>query len=868
MGRRPTDDRHEGSPLLALARYLSDEIPPMLVAEDAALWLEAPQAVVRTVRAWIASQYAGSGSQPMSDYVFHSIKKLHLLAELELLPSSELAELLRAVMPVLIEDCPAAERGVLLRSLEAIGREDAALSSPVEYLHRPGRPAGGPPPEAGPSAPPAAGAGGGGAAGPPAGAAPPAAQTAPVPPAAADGIARGLAQLNVLLDRFEHLAGTAPAAGGAAEGGPAESPQAAADLRRPVLLADIVRRIAHGAPSSNHLMQQLELLGGLGLSQPGGSLIRELGLGLPDWAAPTPPTGSAPVQAAPLQAIRQVVTLSRGEDQGLGRFSELVAVAVEEFNGGHLGRAATLLELAQRMVAEGDVDASVVRAVVGQGFAALDSERLRSDAEHDRNHPMLRSIVSFFPQLSAQELLLELEVESKRERRRFLIEVLRIHGAEARRLALKALRDSVSGERPLSWYVERNMIHLLRRVPRPEDDPLDREVEVLVRSSDLGGPLPLVREAVAGLGTLSHPVVDKALMARVAELEEALLGKRELPHDADDLRGLLDRLIAILAARPSSEARRVVVEHGLRRKGALGDAAGRMAGLGKFSLADQPTVVMRLIEALQAELPTRVFGVTVATARRAELVERLLDAVAGTDLPQVREALTGVVQEFAGQRFAEHAREVLGRLGTEVAQQPSEDEIAGSGASLTGDLEVFGLPNLLQNLADNRLTGVLEIEGGDGRPLALIRFASGAIAAASTSRLQGETAVFELVEHPRGGRFAFTRRQLAESEVSGAPMAVTPLLLEGMRRFDELARAAAVVPDGMRFEAVVAAPPPAADEQDAEVIAAVWRDAADGVAAAECGASLRMDAYRSRRLLADWLEAGALKPVRADRDRG
>lgn len=852
MVRRPVDDRLEGSPLLALARYLSDEIPPMLVVDEAELLLGSPEAVVRTVRAWISSQYAGSGSQPFSDYVFHAVKKLHLLAELELVDQRPLSELLRAVIPVLVEECPAPERSHLLRSLEAIGHTDATLSSPVEFLHRPGRAKGGEPDQAPPAAPAVAP--------PSSGISPPAASAGitplagPVPASAA--AARGMAQLNLLLDRLERLAHETPRDSDAA--------LAASDPRHSAVLAEIVQRISEDATTSGHLGRQLDFLGGLGLPVTDQTLIRQLGRGLPDWLAPPPPAGDATTVATPLQAIRRVVGMARGDDHGMARFSELVAVAVEEFNGGHLGRAATLFELASQMVTEREVDTSVVRAVVGQSFAALDQEHLRTEAEHDANHAMLRRVVAFFPRLSAEELLLELEVESKRDRRRFLIEVLRIHGAPARRLALKALRDSVSGERPLSWYVERNMIHLLRRVPRPAEDPLDPEVEVLSRSSQLEGPLPLVRESLAGLGSLGHPAVEKTLISRVGELEEALIGHRELPHDGEDLRGLLDRVVAILAAGGSEEARRCVVEHGLRRKAALGDTAGRMAALGKFNLVDQPTVLARILEALQSELPPRVFGVTVATARRSELVERLLDALAGSDTPEVRSRLAEVAEAYPNQRFADRARTVLAELGASPPVTAAEEDGAAPVVSLAGDLTLFGLPNLLQNLADNRLTGVLAIEDDNGRPVAVIRFSDGLIASAATARLRGETAVFELVEVPRSGRFGFTRRALEESELSGSPLAVTGVLLEGMRRFDELARARAIVADGARFTATATTAPRVDDEPDEELVASVWQHAAAGRSAAECGAAVRADSFRVRRLLARWVVAGALKATPPD----
>ncbi len=855
MNRAPTDGAADPSPLLALARYLSDEIPPMLVAEDVEASMGAPGALLQTLRTWVVSQLTGSSGRRMSDYVFHAVKKLHLLAELELVDRAEMAAVLREVVPQLIADCPAVEQQALVDGIGRIGQEEAVLSTPLEYIHRPG---GG-----GARADQPGGGTGGGAAvasGPPA-VAPAPEQTA----AAVEGLSRGLSRLHVLLDRFEAIddvpAEAAEGAGGSAErgagapsGAPARSPVPASV--QAALLGEIIARLASEATSPTTFASQLDLLGGTGAKVSASALVRQLGRGLPDWVPPVGPGGDISRTAAPLRAIRSVVALSKGSDQAMHRFGELVGVAVEEFNDGSLGRAATLLELAATMIAKGEVDVSVVRSVTGEAFGALDQERLRTEAENDDTHAMLRRLVTFFPQLAAEEMLLQLEVEGKRERRRFLIEMLRVHGQPARALALKALEDSVAGERPLSWYVERNMIHVLRRVPRLDDEGLGREIGVLTRSSELEGPLPLVREALAGLGSIRHPDADAVLVSRVGEVERALLGQRELPHDGEELRGLLDRLIASLVGRTSSEARRCVVEHGLRRKAALGDCSGRMAALGRHDLSDQPTVVGRILDALQAELPVKVLGVTVASRKRGDAIRNLLESLRGTDSDDVRQALQVVASGYRGQSFAIRAEEILGGLGTPAAPA-GEAEEGPSAASMAGDLELFGLPNLLQNLADNRLTGHLQLEAARGGMFGEVLFDAGSVVSAGCGRLRGEVALYRMLERPEPGRFVFTRRPLEPAEAHGAPLPVVPILLEGMRRYDELARAVAVVPDEARLEPVSAEPPAVEEEKDQGLMRAVWAAMAAGRTAAECETVGEVDPFRVRRLLERWFESGA-----------
>ena len=81
---------------------------------------------------------------------------------------------------------------------------------------------------------------------------------------------------------------------------------------------------------------------------------------------------------------------------------------------------------------------------------------------------------------------------------------------------------------------------------------LDREIDVLIQMSDLSGPMPLVREALATLGQIQHERAVTTLAARVSELEDALIGTTELPHDPDDMRALLDSVISLLARIPPS----------------------------------------------------------------------------------------------------------------------------------------------------------------------------------------------------------------------------------------------------------------------------------------------------------------------------
>ena len=66
-----------------------------------------------------------------------------------------------------------------------------------------------------------------------------------------------------------------------------------------------------------------------------------------------------------LQAMRQIVSLAEDPAEAATRFRELVHAAIEQFNEGHLGRAVTMFELAEQLVAEKKVKPDVRRARCG-----------------------------------------------------------------------------------------------------------------------------------------------------------------------------------------------------------------------------------------------------------------------------------------------------------------------------------------------------------------------------------------------------------------------------------------------------------------------------------------------------------------------
>ena len=843
MDQESAPDQELGEHLALLQRYLSDEVAPLVFCEALeALMTQPPALIAAEVRTWVAAQYRGVTPLPVSDYLFHVARKLHVVGELGLMPAERLRDYLLGLEQVLLDQCPDEDRESLADDFAHLDDSRTVLAAPVQIVHR----AGGAEPVR------AAAARGESARG-----APTRAETAVRQPAAGGATAplparvvQGLRRLNLLLDRLESDPGGADA--GAA-------PAAAAD--KEALLSRILAAAVANAAEPQELESSLDRLRQLGVNTGTRSVLRLLSQSLPDWKPPAAAVKTDAPQHEAVTAMRQVVALGKDRAETSRRFSDLVHAACEEFNSGSLGRTVTMLDLADRMATAENVDPVAARGARSSAWSFLDPDRLRSFAENTEKHQLLRSVLLFFTDLAPEYLLDQLSGEPRRDRRRLLLSLLTVHGAPARAVALARLQSTSTGATWADWYVERNLLHLLRRIQPAPDTPVDPEIDVLVRLSQPGAPVAVIKEAIAVLAQHKHPRAEQTLIARVSEVEDGLLGVKSLPYEPAELLGILDRTLTILARSPSPAARRCVVDHGLRRGPQLGDTVARLAELGGQDLAAEPELVTRLVKALRDELPARVFGVTVSTKKRSAAISQLVAAVSGTRSPLVRDALREVVTRFPDQTLAAEAQRALDRLGAEAPAEPPEQSAAAAPSSLTGDLGVFGLPTLLQNLADSQVTGTLSLLGAGGAEVASLRFAGGNLADARAGRLQGTTAIFALLERHQAQRFVFLNAGQASGD-QGSASPVLPLLMEGMRRLDEFERAAAVAPDDARFAPAESKPSRLADETDLEMMRAVWLRAVAGATPVEIEAEVSVDPFRVRRLFEYWLEEGSLLVAR------
>ncbi len=815
--------------LFELQRYLSDQVAPLMVVDEVAVLLRhPPELTAAEIQNWTAEQHTLSGaSAPTSDYLFHAIKKLHLLIEYKLIGEETLGPFIDRVAALLLNVCPEEDRDLFVKNIRRLATSETYLSSPVSVLHR----------QTGAEIPgiatkkPAAPLRGSGAA---------------LAPELSDAVQKGLRRFALLLNRLEG-AREKKAAGALSGSEPRDN-----------VLSEMLSVAARESRTPSELDRYLARLGDLGMDSRIDRVFRMLSGALPGWAIPAlvdvPGKESAPPVGA-VEAMHQLVALSNDAGEGARRFHEMVRAAVEQLNEGEIGRAVTMFDLAERLVAEKKIDPERAELTRRSMQELVDVDRLRAYAEDSSRQMLLRKVLGFFPALSPQGLLAELETEQKRERRRVIVTLLQVHGSAARRAALEKLREPLnpaSGQ--AGWYFQRNLLNVLRRIPRLDDSPLDTEIEVLAALARPGQHILLIKEVTANLAMLRHEKTA-GLLIGIAREFEAFAGKSGGPYTSEDVQTVLDRLYSSLARVGTSSAIAAVIEHGLGAAPALGETTARLAELSTIDLSTELTAVARLVAALRKELPRKVFGFVIA--RKAQNIEWIVRALSSTPAPEVRRLFREIVQTYPDQAFSKAAAAALD--GFDHAASVSE---VSTLPSLSGDLDLFGMPNLLQNLAQSEVNGVLTLTDRSGETTAILTFESGKLSNCRAGVLRGRDAVYQLFETPTPGTFSFVNRpESAGLPDAGSQLEIVPLIFEGSRRYDELRQARALVPEGLPLEPTAIAPTAPDDERDRTLVQGVFARIAAGATPSDCEAEYFVDSYRIYRLMAHWLEEGSLQPA-------
>ncbi len=847
--------------LLELQQYLSDSVPPLVVADSVALLMKyPPQALIPTIRAWTAAQYRGAAASavPLSDYLFHALKKIHMMGEFRLVAREPLEAYLGQLKQVVLALCPDEDRAMLLENLARLGEATGSASiSQAQTIHR--------------QAPTAEGRGG------------PASSAGPGVPRGVEAVAAAasadaLRRFSVLLERLEAqgaigamgatgglaAGGGAPTAGGVAAG-PAPDGAAVASARPPAAQVEALAFAARSAHSKEELEHYLARFKEMGLEAGTDNLFRALAQSLPGWVLPGAGGSVSPlagIETGALGAMRRIVSDADDPIEAGKRFQEMVKAGIERFNEGSLPQAVAMLELAEKLITEKKVDrgnAEIVRRKLGD---TLDPEQLKKVAEVPEQHALLRTVLRFFTTLTPDGLLEELKHEQKRERRRLILLLAEVHGAPTRAASYEHLTHSLGaavGEE--EWFFRRNLLYLLRRIPRDAASaPAEAEADVLLVHAQMGLPLLVVKEAIAALGQLKDEKTEAGLIHLLADIEGMLAKPEEAPYEAKDLRILLDRVAATMARMPSQQVRRALLEHAGKRQTYLGDTMSRLADLGTQNLSDDPGTVEMLLAIVKANLPFRLLGMTLR--QNDQNLVHAVEALGGTPLPPVRKALEDIASRFAGQDAGKTATRALS--GFDKAPQPAAAAEAApaaeaAAASLQGDLEVFGLPALLQSLSDSAASGVLTLRGPKGGEIyGMLTLREGKLQECARAHLKGEDAFYQLLEKPSPGQFAFVKGAVA-AKPGVTAREVLPLTLEAMRRYDEFQEMAALVPDTVQLDPTSTKPSAHPNEKDGTFLQALWERASQGGTPEQIEKVVASDSYRIRRVLAYWVEQGALK---------
>jgi hypothetical protein len=842
--------------LYDLGQYLSDMVAPLVVADGfTTLMDQPPDFVAAEIQNWTASQYHGAGEKlPVSDYLYHAVKKLMMLGDYGLVPKNKLIPYLESLVPKLAEICPEQDRAFLLDNLRSL-RTEPLIATPTAVIHRQAGSAGG---GAGP-APPVSIVGAPGAA-PPAGqpgAAPPGAPILAtarsgavviglgnVPAPSPEDQARITRLLGLLMERYERdLAG---------QGKGATPPP-------PQLAGQIVAAMAEKSTTGKELNEDLEKLKQLGVTATMDHVFKFLGDSMPAWSVPEAGSSETPA-AGSVGAMSRIVAMAEDATEAAHRYHELVRAAVGQFNDGHLARAATMFELAEKLADDLKVKPGVVDSLRRNGHEALSTERMKEYCERPDKHTQLQTVMRFYLSFRPDGLLGELQLAQKRDRRRMLLALIEAQGEAGRERVVQWLADSFSGtiERD-DWQLQRNLALLLRRMPRHTQDSFATEVESLVRLADFERPLPLVKEVIATLGTTRSEKAEVVLVRMLQHLEERMLAA---PEPSADDKALVERVTAALVRQGLPAGRRAVIAHGLRTEARLGDTAKHLVELGRVDLSSDKPQLDKLTKALHDALPRKMLGVTLkpSSARAVSLVR----ALAGTPaaLPVVEEALRAA----SGTEIEREARKILDSAASaSSAPTPTSEEAAAEGehttsatARLSGDLELFGLPNLLHSLYHSAVVGTLHLEDSVKNEIGWLQIVKGKLVGASVDPLTGAEALYQLLERPSASAFRFKGQP--ETELPSEGTDILGLLMEGLRRSDELHRAVMIAPDEAALEATGAQPRAVRGEKDMAFLKALWSKASAGVPPVVCEEDAAADAYRVRRQIASWVEQGALKP--------
>ena len=800
----PSLSPHSRDSVAELQSYLSDQLPPLLVAGAAmSLMRESHALVGQALHQWSLGQARIDPELSIGDLLYHCVRKIAMLGTLQLVDEHELREHLVALSKDILERCSGDDRARLEELLPRLTQELQAFFAPAAGLRHYRSSTHGEP--SGPT----------------------------TDKRSADHeLARATRRLSVLIS---NLRTTLPKTG---EGERSQRDQ---------VLANVIATVAETARDTRELDRYVQELTRVGVSDSSlRGLLQALSTGLPNWA-PVEHSREPQQPSRKAGAMQRLLTLQGatvGPDQWM---PEVLRLAVDHFNAGELGRAISLLEVAARSAAERKVERHLVERMHRAVWPTVDVERLREIAIQVGNHPQLRKFLSFFADASPEALIGQLETAQTQEERHLCVALLRAHGDAGRGAALQLLSEAtVAGIRADNRETVRNALYLLRTVPGAISDEETHRVMLLCTTLQ---PAPVLREVVEYLSGREITSSEPVLIHLLHTLDSDLLQPERASYPIEEVLRLLGTVSKALLRFGTPTARKAVVDSCLGQKAYRREALGRLADLGLQDLSGDPTLVARLVQELDRELPPRMLRRFMRPDEEA--IFSLVMALAGTPTPDIARSLEEVAASFPGRRIGTAARDALERHRSRTVEPPS----AGTPA-FGGDIELFGLPTLLQTVEQNQLRGRLSLRDRAGIERAVMRFEDGRLVGCHNDALEGDAAFFQVFEDPFPGSFEFARLPAGTESETGT--AVLPLLLEALRRYDELQTARSVVPEGASLRRAGVAPTACANELDDAFVIEVWQRVEAGASPKEIARATSSDDFRVWNLVAHWVEEGAL----------
>lgn len=793
--------------LSAIGQYFSDIIPPLHAAEPVATLLKEPALLMASeIISWISAQYQGEEKASVADYLFHAVSKLHYLGQLQLVHSEALTPYLESVKQLLLERCSPAHREQLRESFSRIGMSETAMAAPISLIYR---------------------------------------QTKP-------GQTESETQVSFIPEQTGNRRLSDLRNGPKSEAQEPALPEG--NEHREDTIPPPIAPVSSDARTSDEYRSFQENLRSLGINFGTDQIFHALSRSLPGWMISTTETGAAKSHNPAVEAMVQIIRLAEDRWEAGKRFQEMVQAAIEQFNTGSLARAATMLDLALGISSYRRLDSNVVTRVRESMHESLDLNRLRDLAKERNKHRLLRKVLSFFHEFTVENMLDSLQKEQKRDRRKLLLILLEAHDDAARKMAFERLKEHLGNTDVAgSWYFVRNLVGLLTDIPRNRDVSLGEEMELVTPLLTLSLPAPLIKEAIRFAGQTRCDKSEDLLISTADKLEKDVFKCFSAGRDPTQKISLLDRTIFALAHFGTPKGYGRVVKHGMSRRDELGDTVARLAYLsGQDLTADRESMAI-LIQCIKSNMPRKLFGV--AIQNNEYLILHAIKALSSTPDIVVRLTLDVVAEQFPETEFGQAAASALKKFKALDRQGDPAERM------LTGNLDLFGLPDLLQQLEQSCATGTLTLKDSKGNRVGTFSLLRGRMRHCSAGGLEGMEAAYQLLEKPTGGAFVFEAQRNFGAQARPEDLKlpdIDSIISEGKRRYDELQRLRAIVPDFALLRSTGSLPASRGEGKDAELFDRIRQKIAVGTSPEECDAVCSTDSYRVRTLLARWVEDGIL----------